>query len=134
MALLHDEEPDWGKDVLGADPAGAVRRSVTSALAAWAEPGAVDKPSQQMLGMRIVDFAMGDAVAHAWDLAAALGRPLELDDDLVETGYARWEGEPAEQGRAYGVFGSRVAVAADAPVLDRFVALFGRDPAFTPAG
>ena len=128
VAMLHDEQPDWAGDGLGDDPAGAVRRSVTDALAAWAEPGATDRPSQQMPGMRLVDFAMGDAIAHAWDLSAALGRPLVLEEDLARVVQGRWHGEPSRQGRAYGAFGPQVEVPADAPALHLFLGDVGRDP------
>lgn len=128
VAVLHDQEADWGKDALGDDPAEAVRRSLGQALSAWSEPGAVERPSQQMPGMRVVDFAVGDAVVHCWDLATALGQDAGLDPAHVQLVRDRWEGEPAEQGRAYGVFGPEVAVADDAPPADRLAALLGRQP------
>jgi uncharacterized protein (TIGR03086 family) len=134
VALLHGEQADWGRDALGDDPAGAVRRSTQAALAAWAEPGAVDTPSQQMPGMRVVDFAMADAAAHGWDLATALGRRFALDDADVEVLSARWTEQAAETGRTYGVFGPRVDVPVDAPALDRVLGLFGRDPSRTASG
>ena len=133
VALLHDEQPDWESDRLGDDPAASVRRSLTASLEAWAAPGALERPSSQLPGMRVVDFAMGDALAHAWDLAAALDRPRPLDDDLVRLVLDRWAGGAAEQGRAWGVFGPRVEVGDDAPVLEQLVALFGRDPRAAPA-
>ncbi len=129
VAMLHDQTPDWGKDALGDDPAAAVRGSVEASLAAWAEPGAVDTPSNQMPGMRVVDFAMGDAVAHAWDLASALGRPLDLPDEAAQAVLDRWQGEPADIGRTFGAFGPRVTVPADAPPLHRLLGEMGRDPA-----
>jgi uncharacterized protein (TIGR03086 family) len=127
-AMLHDETPDWGKDALGDDPGAAVRRSYEDSLAAWAEPGAVGKPSTQMPGMRVVDFALGDAVAHAWDLATALGRPLDLPDEVVQAVLDRWQGEPASIGRQYGAFGPAVEVPTDAPALHRLLGEMGRDP------
>ncbi len=125
--VLQGREADWGKDALGEDPATSVRRSVDAALEAWAAPGAVDTPSRQMPGMRVVDFALGDAVIHAWDLSAALGQPLALDDDVLQVVHARWQGEPSDTGRQYGVFGPRVDVPADAPLLHRFLGEVGRD-------
>lgn len=131
--VVQGREADWGKDALGEDPAAAVRASTAAALAAWSEPGATTRPSEQMPGMRVVDFALGDAVAHAWDLAAALGQPRELPAALVQEVLDRWEGAPADTGRQYGVFGPRVEVAPGTPATDRLAALFGRDPAFVPA-
>lgn len=128
VALLRDEQPDWEADSLGDDPAAAVRRSLTASLDAWAAPGALERPSSQLPGMRVVDVARGEAVAHAWDLSTALGRPLVLDDELVRIVHDRLDGDAAEQGRGWGVFGERAEVPEDAPVLERLVALFGRDP------
>ena len=132
VALLRGEQADWEKDSLGDDPAAAVDRSLSEALRAWSAPGAVEVPSQTMPGMRVVDFAAADAVAHLWDLGAALGRPVSLPDELVRPVRERWEGEPAEQGRTYGVFGPRVDVPEAAPELDRLLGLFGRDPGYRP--
>jgi uncharacterized protein (TIGR03086 family) len=39
-----------------------------------------DLSGERFLGMRVFDIAV-----HAWDLAVALGRNAELDEDLVET-------------------------------------------------
>jgi uncharacterized protein (TIGR03086 family) len=129
VAMLRAEAPDFGKDDLGDDPAARVRRSRDEALAAWSEPGAVDTPSQQMPGMRVVDFAMADAVVHCWDLAAALGQPCGLDDEVVRPVWERWSGDAADTGRQYSAFGPAVEVPAAAPLLDRLVGLLGRDPA-----
>lgn len=133
VAMVRGEEPDWGRDALGDDPAATLRAAFAASLAAFAEPGAVDRPSTQMPGMRIVDFALGDAVAHAWDLAAALGSRADLDPALVQVVHDRWVGDPAETGRRFGAFGPRVDVPADAPVLDRLLGEMGRDPAFDAA-
>ena len=134
VAMLHDEKPDWGKDALGDDPAATVRQSLTASLEAWQEPGSLERPSRQMPGMLVVDFALADAVAHAWDLASALGQPLGLDDELVAVVHQRWDGEPAETARTYEVFGPRVDVPADASATDRFLGLTGRDPGWRPPG
>ena len=133
VAVLRGEEPDWGKDSLGDDPLAVLRQARDEALAAWSEPGAVETPSRQMPGMRVVDFAMADAVAHSWDLAAALGRPFDLPEAHAQLVFDRWE-DVADTGRQYGVFGPRVEVPDDAPVLVRLLGLFGRDPGFVGAG
>ncbi|MCW2681532.1 MAG: hypothetical protein JWM62_2933, partial [Frankiales bacterium] len=71
VAVLPAEQPDWGEDALGEDPAAAVRGSRTAS---------------------------------------------------------------AEVGRQVGVFGPRVEVPQDAPAVDRWVGLFGRDPRWSPGG
>ena len=130
VAVLHGQEADWGKDALGDDPAESVRRSLGQALSAWSEAGALERPSEQMPGMRVVDFALADAVVHCWDLATALGQDPGLDPAHVQLVRDRWEGAPAETGRTYDVFGPEVPVADDARPADRLAGLLGRDPAF----
>lgn len=78
VAVLAGDVPDWSeRDRLGDDPAGAVDRALDAALDAFSGPGAVDATSEKLPGLRIVDFAAADAVVHGWDLATALGRPLD---------------------------------------------------------
>jgi uncharacterized protein (TIGR03086 family) len=126
--LLRGEQPNWDKDTLGDDPAAALRKTVQAALAQWRRPGAVDTPSQMVPGMRVVDFALADAVAHTWDLATALGRDPGLDEDAVRLAYDRWAHGAAETGRQFGAFGPAVSIPDDAPVLDRYLGLLGRTP------
>lgn len=132
LAMLRGDEPDWTADRLGDEPVRALQRCAGEVLEAWAQPGAVDVPSTQMPGMRVVDFAVADAVVHTWDLATALQRPFDLPDDVVQRPYDRWSGEAAETGRTYGAFGPAVTVAEDRPLLERFVGLLGRDPEWRP--
>lgn len=64
---------------------------------------------------------------RAYDLAVLLELEPDLSDDLVS---GLWEQlEPvADEWRQYGVFGGRVRVAEDAPLLDRLLGLTGRQP------
>ncbi|MHA0289658.1 TIGR03086 family metal-binding protein [Mycobacterium sp. C3-094] len=97
--------------------------------AAWegmSRAGGVDFPAQ--VGGRI---ALTEVVVHGWDLARATGRPYAVDDDVLRavlphvTEFA--SGAPVE-----GLFAAAVPVSDDAPLLDRVIALTGRDPAWTP--
>ena len=132
VAVLRGEQPDWSRDALGDDPAAAVEQALDGVLEAWRQPGAVETPSQQLPGMRVVDFALADALAHAWDLGAALGRPPAFPDDVVRLAWERWSGGAAETGRTYGAFGPAVEVPGDRPLQDRLLGLFGRDPDWRP--
>lgn len=136
VAVLAGEAPDWSDgDRLGDDPAAAVDRALDAALDAFSQPGATDATSEKLPGLRIVDFAAADAVVHGWDLATALGRPLDLPDDAVRAVHDRWSGGAAETGRRYGAFGPEVPVAESRPLVDRLVGVLGRDPDWrAPAG
>lgn len=103
--------------------------------AAWGDPaawegmsraGGVDFPAD--VGGRI---ALTEVVVHGWDLARATGRPYAVDDDVLRavlphvTEFA--SGAPVE-----GLFAAAIPVNDDAPLLDRVIALTGRNPAWKP--
>jgi len=88
--------------------------------------GGVDLPSD-LAGV----IALDEVVVHGWDLATATGQPYRVDEAQVETvhGFVRSSAEQNPDGTP-GLFGAPVAVADDAPLLDRVIALAGRDPAW----
>ncbi|MGF6888962.1 uncharacterized protein (TIGR03086 family) [Nocardia sp. GAS34] len=96
--------------------------------AAWegeTEVGGATGPAPQM-----ARFALDEVIVHGWDLARATGQSFApREEDLVilleMLAVTPAEGVP-------GLFGPRVAVAADAPALDRVLGLTGRDPAWRP--
>jgi hypothetical protein len=65
---------------------------------------------------------------RAHDIARALGLELHLSEALVE---GLWEevAPHADEWRTIGVYPAAVPVSDDAPLLDRLLALTGRDPA-----
>jgi uncharacterized protein (TIGR03086 family) len=98
---------------------------------AWREPaawegmsraGGVEFPAE--VGGLI---ALTEVVVHGWDVAAAVGLAYDVPVDILEAirehVAAFAGGEPIE-----GLFGAAVPVADDARLLDRVVALTGRDP------
>ena len=72
-----------------------------------------------------------DSVAHGWDLARTLGLPYEPDAEAVHAALRMAELIPDEGREKNGSFVHSVDVPADASELDRFLALLGRDPAWT---
>jgi uncharacterized protein (TIGR03086 family) len=99
---------------------------------AWSEPtawegmtraGGVDFPAE--VGGIV---ALTEVVIHGWDVAAATGQDYDVDpatlDAVLPHVTATAAGGPVE-----GLFGPAVPIADDAPVLDRVIALSGRDPA-----
>jgi uncharacterized protein (TIGR03086 family) len=100
----------------------------------WAEPatwegeasmGGAAMPAAAIGSMMTAEFAV-----HAWDLARATGRTLDVPDAL---GAAVLEGvlAIAPSGREGGWFGPEVTVPADAPAFERALAASGRDPRWT---
>jgi uncharacterized protein (TIGR03086 family) len=117
------------------------RESITASLtelgAAWQHPGAwtgmtrvggVDLP-RQVAGL----VALDEVVVHGWDLAVATGQPYDPPAEGVE-GALGFVGPAAAENPAGtpGLFGPRVAVPDDAPILDRLLGLTGRDPHWRP--
>ena len=89
--------------------AGAYRGQLDRAVAAWADPAVWDR-ELDVMGAKTPAADVGalmiaELVLHGWDLAAATGQDYAVSD--------------------------RAAEAADARVLDRVLALSGRDPAWT---
>lgn len=107
--------------------------AVTRSLTAWRtsfDPTAVmslpygDFPAELVVAMNQLD-----SLIHGWDLAAALGIPLRIPEDLanaaMETARVR---VPAGRG---SVFGTEVATTSTSPG-DALLAFTGRDPAAWP--
>jgi uncharacterized protein (TIGR03086 family) len=124
------------EDVIGDDWSGAYRTAADGLLAAWRQPGTLERtvplpfgemPATWSIGQHIADLAV-----HAWDIARATGQPTELDPGVGS--YALdWGAEnlkPPFRGDEAGgsSFGPEVPVAGDAPLYDRLAGFFGRDP------
>ncbi|ULE35619.1 TIGR03086 family protein [Mycobacterium sp. IDR2000157661] len=86
--------------------------------------GGVDFPGE-VAGV----VALTEVVVHGWDLARATGQPYEVNADTAAAVLPHVEQIAAED-PVDGLFAAARPVADDAPVLDRLVALTGRDPAW----
>jgi uncharacterized protein (TIGR03086 family) len=101
------------------------------APAAWegmTQAGGVDLP-----GAVAARVALDELAVHGWDLARATGQTFRADDDdlaAVEATVRQFRGE--NDGEIPGLFGPRVTVPEDAPLLDQILALTGRDPGWHP--
>ena len=98
---------------------------------AWRDPdawegmtraGGVDFPAE--VGGIV---ALTEVVIHGWDIATATGQDYDVDPATLEAVLPHVTAT-AEQGPVEGLFGPAVPVADDAPMLDRVIALSGRDP------
>jgi uncharacterized protein (TIGR03086 family) len=67
-----------------------------------------------------------DQLIHTWDLATATGQPTDLDRDLVEVCAALFLPDMPAVGRASGLVGPEILVAADAPPQVQLLAAMGR--------
>jgi uncharacterized protein (TIGR03086 family) len=116
-------------DVLGDDPAAAYAASATVAAAAFAEPGAMERPVAVSYGPVPGAVYCGhrfiDVLIHGWDIAESTGQDTNLPLDLVE---ACWEVvEPqVDELEGSGAFGAHVPVPAGADLQTRLLAVLGR--------
>jgi uncharacterized protein (TIGR03086 family) len=118
-----------------------IPRDLELLVEAWREPDAwagmtriagMDSPGE-MVGLTVSD----ELVVHGWDLARATRQPYEGDPAVAEaarTFLTMFASTDAAAGPTVA-FGPSRAVADDAPLLDRVVALAGRDPSWAaPTG
>ncbi|GAA1726409.1 TIGR03086 family metal-binding protein [Streptomyces yatensis] len=115
-------DPEWRQEL---------PRRLEAMAAAWREPsawqgttvaGGVTMPAQ-MMGV----VALDELLIHGWDLARATGQPYDCDARSAEA-VIGWLSAVPDEERPQELFGPRIPVPADAPPLDRAIALSGRDP------
>ncbi len=131
-----------GQDLIdhdfAADPgfAAAYRAQLDRALTAWADPAtwerSLDVMGSPMPAADIAALNLAEMVLHSWDLAAATGQRYEVGDAVAAAALEAVEAN-AVLFREYKGFADPVEVPPTTSVLDRVLALSGRDPAWTPA-
>jgi uncharacterized protein (TIGR03086 family) len=121
--------PTDTEDLLAGDPLGSWETAADAALTAWAADGALDRTVTLYSGAAAAaDYLAemtADLTVHAWDLAHALGRDTQLDDELVAAALAYAEQNLGEDG-VPGVFAPPVVVPPGADLQTRLLARFGR--------
>jgi uncharacterized protein (TIGR03086 family) len=136
VAMFEDGPmPARGADRLGADPAGAYRRSAAALQAAAVRPGVLEQSRTSAVGVATgverVSWRIVDLLVHGWDLAQATGVAAELPDDLAEQALTFARAQLPGQPRA-GRFGDPQPIADDAPAIDQLAALSGRPVPWRP--
>lgn len=127
--------PERGADRLGADPAGAYRRSAAALQAAAALPGVLERSQATPVGVATgaerLQWRIADLLVHGWDLVQATGVVAELPDDLAGQALTFVRAQLPGQPRA-GRFADPQPIRDDAPVIDRLAAFTGRPVPWTP--
>ncbi len=118
-----------GGDNVGSDPQGAWHTASTRAMAAFGEPGVMEKmvklPFGEMPAGIALNIAIFDVATHAVDLARATGQHVS-DTDLLEGALAVGRQMVGPDLRVPGVFGDEQAINESACVEDRLLAFAGR--------
>lgn len=111
------------------DPVAAWTETRDNVLTALDQQGVLGQEGPFWFNAATIDDTIGivmwDAVTHTWDLAQAVGQDHGLDDALVQACHdvvAPMSDMLVETGRT----GPVIEVAADAPILERYLGLVGR--------
>jgi uncharacterized protein (TIGR03086 family) len=99
-------------------------------LAMWKTPGVLTAlhvtPFGELPGSVVITFPTIDALCHAWDLSASLGRPLEFPPQSIPAISALVEATCTDAVRALGLIKDVAPIAPDASDTDRLMARAGR--------
>jgi uncharacterized protein (TIGR03086 family) len=133
-----DQEPSGDVSRLGEDWRTRIPRDLRTLVQAWREPDAWtgmtriaggDAPAA-IIGLAVAD----ELVVHGWDVARATGQPYGCEPELLDAArsfLAQFASPDAPAGPDVP-FGPSRQLPDDAPLLDRVVALAGRDPGWSP--
>lgn len=129
-AMLTDHPlPERGSDTLGEDPPRSYRTSSNALLRDFAQPGVLDRvyrsPMGSATGVQRLQIRLYDLLTHGWDLSQAIGRHLEVRNNVALSSLEFARGQVSEAARP-GRFDREQPVAENAPALDRLAAFLGR--------
>ena len=114
-------------------PMEVYRESVDMMLAAFEEPGALERtvtlPFGEIPGSAYAGLPSGDLVAHAWDLARATGQDSNIAPDICEMALGMARQRLDGRDRSQLPFKDEVIIAADACPADRLAAYLGKQVA-----
>jgi uncharacterized protein (TIGR03086 family) len=123
------------EDTMGAvaydgDLAAYADEVATRALDMWRTPGVLDAvhgtPLGEVPGSVVVNFPTIDALCHAWDISASLGRPLEVPAEWLPAVTTVVAATCDDHAREIGLIKAVPAIASDANETDRLMAQAGR--------
>jgi uncharacterized protein (TIGR03086 family) len=105
---------------------------VGRALELWRTDGVLEAvhatPFGELPGDVVVNFAAIDAIAHAWDLSASVGQPIEFKPDAIPGIAAVVEATCTDAARAAGLIQPATVLPPDASDTERLMAAAGRSP------
>ncbi|MET9295602.1 TIGR03086 family metal-binding protein [Streptomyces sp. NPDC003077] len=130
-ATMEEVGDSLNGDQLGDDPVAAWDRAAAGAVAAFREPGALDRTVHLSSGPGpaapyCTQMTM-DAVVHTWDLSRAIGAEEELPPHLATAALREVEPYASELSDS-PMFADPVEPPADADDLTRLLCLLGRRP------
>ena len=125
-----DAETTMGAVAYDGDLARYADEVAERSLAMWATPGVLTAvhatPFGELPGSVVINFATVDALCHAWDLSASLGRPLEFPPESIPAVTVVVGATCTDDVRALGLIKDVAPIAPDASDTDRLMARAGR--------
>lgn len=128
-------DPSRHSRELGTDWRARLSQQLGDLAEAWRDPAAWEGETRAggvALPAAVAgQVALNEVVLHGWDLARAVGAPYEVDEASLRASIALTSAttDPAERD---GMFGPVVPAPEDAPLLNRAVAMAGRNPDWSP--
>lgn len=133
IALGDPWEPGVPVVDLGNDPARAYHDTIEPLLAAWKQPGALQRQLDSPAGRKPAELALWihlrETLVHGWDLAAATRQRACFDNKMVQASLAHAQQlDPAPAARPAGLgFANAVDTPTGAQPITQLAAFFGRD-------
>ena len=133
--LVTGEESVTFEDTMGAVPYDGNLTTYADEVAErsleiWKTPGALTAvhatPFGDLPGSAVVNFPTIDALCHAWDLSASLGRPLEFPPEWIPAVTEVVEATCTDAVRELGLIKAVAPVGPDASDTDHLMARAGR--------
>jgi uncharacterized protein (TIGR03086 family) len=100
------------------------------ALAMWGTEGVLEgmhvTPLGELPGSTVINFAIVDAVAHAWDLSASVGHAIDFTPEAIPAISAVVETTCTDGAREHGLIQPATDPPGDATETERLMAAAGR--------
>jgi uncharacterized protein (TIGR03086 family) len=133
--LVTGQETVSVEDTMGGVPiegdlAPVAREACERSLAMWRTPGTLDSthmtPFGELPGSVVINFAIIDALCHAWDLGASVGRPIEFESEQIPAISGVVDATCTDAVREIGLIKGVPEVGPDASQTERLMAQAGR--------
>ena len=129
---LVSVEDTMGAVAIEGDLAPVADEVAERAMSLWSNEGVLEAthstPFGELPGSVVINFAIVDAIAHAWDLSASLGHPIEFSPGAVPAISAVVEATCTDAAVAAGLIQPPTQPPAEASDTERLMAAAGRRP------